>query len=213
MVKYVVLAALFTVGSGTLAGADKQAVSPAPTGIAIPAGTTLHCRLTQTLSTKLNAQGDLFTATVSEPLVLEGREAVPVGATLEGRIAWLAHPGRIKGVGEMRLTAERLTLPQGGSFPVGALLLSAYGAEGAKVSSDEGIVRGPSSRFKSFEEISALAGAGGVVGLLFAHPVLGMAVGGAAGFVDRARRRGADLSLPQGTQLNYQLTRELVIEK
>lgn len=213
MVKHLWLAVWLAVSVGSLAGADKQVIPTSSANPAIPAGSTLHCRLTQTLSTKLNFQGDLFTATVSEPLMVSGREAIPVGATVEGRVSWLARPGRLKGVGEMRLVAEKLTLPNGRSFPLNALLLSAYGAEGAKVSGDEGIVKGPSSRFKSFEEIGALAGGGGVVGLIFAHPVLGMALGGAAGVVDRARRRGADLNLPQGTQLNYQLTRELVVQR
>jgi hypothetical protein len=66
---------------------------------------------------------------------------------------------------------------------------------------------------KSFEEIGGLAAGGGVLGMLFSHPVVGIAVGGTAGFVERMRRRGQDLSLSQGTQLNYQLTRGLVIQR
>jgi hypothetical protein len=184
-----------------------------PESYSVPAGTTLHCRLTQTLSTKFNSQGELFKATISEPLTLNGREVIPAGATLEGRVSWMAKPGRIKGVGQMRLSAERITLSSGRSFPIGALLLSAYGAEGVKVSGEEGVVKGPSSRLKSLEEIGILAAGGGVTGLLFTHPILGVAIGGTAGFLDRMRRRGEDLDLPQGTQLNYQLTRELVIQQ
>jgi hypothetical protein len=204
MVKRSLLAAVLAVSIGPLARAESYSV---------PAGTTLHCRLTQTLSTKLSFPGQFFAATISEPLIVSGRAAVPAGATLEGRVAWMTRPGHIKGVGEMRLSADRITMPNGRSFPVSALLLSAYGAEGAKVSGQEGIVKGPSSRFKTFEEIGGLAWGGGVLGMLFSHPVLGMAVGGTAGFVDRMRRRGQDLSLPQGTQLNYQLTRELIIQR
>ncbi len=204
MVKHALLAFLLIVALGSVARAEKYS---------IPAGTTLHCRLTQTLSTKLNSQGDLFTATVSEPLIINGREVIPAGSTLEGRVSWMARPGRVKGVGQMRLSADRITLPDGGTFPLSALLMSAYGAEGAKVSGEEGVVKGPSSRLKSFEEIGGLAAGGGIVGLLFSHPVVGMAFGGTAGFVDRMRRRGQDLNLPQGTQLNYQLTRELVLQR
>jgi hypothetical protein len=204
MVKHALLAGFVAVTMGTVARAEKYS---------IPAGTTLHCRVTSTLSTKLNYQGDLFTATVSEPLMVNGREAIPVGATLEGRVSWMTRPGRIRGVGQMRLSADRITLSDGRSFPMNALLISAYGADDVKVSGDEGLVRGPSSRLASFKEIGGLAAGGGVMGLLFSHPVVGIAVGGAAGFVDRARRRGQDLTLPQGTQLNYQLTRELIIQR
>ena len=41
----------------------------------IPQGTTLHCRLTETHSTRVSLQGDRFTATVTEPFALNGRDA------------------------------------------------------------------------------------------------------------------------------------------
>ena len=41
----------------------------------------------------------------------------------------MERPGRIKGVGQMRLTVEQITLPDGRSFPLGATLMTAYGAE------------------------------------------------------------------------------------
>ncbi|HKS95457.1 MAG TPA: hypothetical protein VJV74_04910, partial [Terriglobia bacterium] len=83
----------------------------------IPAGTLIHCRLMQTLSTRVNYPGDAFTAGVSEPVMLNGRTVIPVGATLTGRVATLRRPGRVKGVGEMRLLADRITFADGRSFP------------------------------------------------------------------------------------------------
>ena len=168
----------------------------------IPAGTKFHCRLTQTLSTRVNYPGDSFTAAVSEPVTLNGRVAIPVGATLTGRV---------KGVGEMRLLVDTLVLQDGRSFPVDAVLDAAYGEEHAKVVGEEGTVKGPSSRIKTIGETAGLAAGGSLVGLIFAHPLLGLAVGGTTGFVDRMRRRGDDLMLPQGTQLDYQLTRDLTV--
>ena len=41
----------------------------------IPQGATLHCRLTETLSTRVSLQGDRFTATVTQPFALNGRDA------------------------------------------------------------------------------------------------------------------------------------------
>jgi hypothetical protein len=43
--------------------------------------------------------------------------------------------------------------------------------------------------------------------------LVGMAVGGTAGFVDRVRHRGRDLTIPVSTQLNYELTRPLDIHR
>jgi hypothetical protein len=206
MVKRALLAFFFIPLCGTLLPAETPARGEQ---VSIPSGTMLHCRTTQTLTTKLNFQGDTFTASVAEPVLVDGHEAIPAGATLEGRIALMERPGRIKGVGIMRLTAERITLPDGRSFPLGAMLLTAYGAENAQVVGSEGIVKGPSSRGSEVKEIGAGTAAGGVLGLIFHHPWIGAAVGGTAGFVDRLRRRGKDLTIPAGTQLNYQLTRPL----
>jgi len=202
--------ALFFVGllvfSFSLAQAEK---------ITIPAGTTLHCRLNQPITTQLNSQGDPFTANVSEPLIFDGHEVVPVGARLQGRISELQRPGRIKGVGEMRLTVEKVTMPDGGTFPLSAILNTVYGAEGASVKGEEGGVKGPNSHFKDIQEVGAGMGGGGLLGTIIGGvhgAVIGGAIGGAVGLVDTLRKRGPDLSLPAGTQLNYQLTRELVIE-
>ena len=177
----------------------------------IPAGTVVHCRIDQTLTTKLNNQGDAFSARVSEAVVLQGHEVIPAGATIQGRIAQMDRPGRIKGVGRMLLTPERITFPDGRSFPMSATLLTAYGAEDAKVEGSEGTLKGPSSRRNDAKMIAAGGAVGTVVGLIASHPITGAFIGGTVGLVDRLRRRGKDLSLPAGTQLNYQLTRPLEV--
>jgi hypothetical protein len=180
----------------------------------IPAGTTLHCRLTQTISTKLSFQGDAFTATVTEPYMVNGQEIIPVGSTIKGRIAELIRPGRIRGVGEMRLTAEEIEFPDGRTTQMNAVLLTTYGAEGVKVDSEEGLVKGPNSRFKDLKEVGLGMGGGGFVGTLlggFHGAVIGGAIAGGAALADTLRKRGTDLTLPTGTQLNYQLTRPLLV--
>jgi len=210
MVKRVLLAVCLTFLGVSLAQAESLARGER---INIPAGTMIHCRVTQTLTTKLNFQGDPFTATVSEPVMVEGREAIPVGAVIEGRIALMERPGRIRGVGQMRLTADRISFPDSRTFPLSAVLMTAYGAENAKVVGSEGTVKGPSSRLQDVKEIGGGTAVGGVMGLLFHHPWMGATVGGTVSLVDRLRRRGKDLNIPSGTQLNYQLTRALEVSR
>lgn len=181
----------------------------------LPAGSPLHCRLTQAVSTKLNFQGDAFTATVTEPVVINGHQAVPYGSTVQGRIAWMQRPGRVKGAGAMQLAVDKITFPDGRSFPVAASLVTTYGAEGAKMNGTEGLVTGPTSRLKDLEEVGIGMGGGGFMGTMFGGfhgAVIGGAIGGAAALADTLRKRGPDLTLPTGTELNYQLTHELVIQ-
>jgi len=206
MVKRALLGLCFIPLCGTLLAGESPGRGER---ISLPTGTMLHSRTTQTLTTKLNYQGDAFTATVSEPVMMDGREVIPVGATIEGRIALLERPGRLRGVGEMRLTTEQISFPDGRRFPLSALLLTAYGAENAKVVGSEGVVKGPGSTLPNIKEIGGGTAAGTLLGLLFHHPFVGAAIGGGAGLVDRMRRKGQDLTIPAGTQLNYQLTHAL----
>jgi hypothetical protein len=208
MVKRALLAVFLATAGISLAHAETL-VQTDP--LSVPAGTMLYCRTTQTLTTKLNFQGDAFTMSLAEPVSINGHMAIPVGSTLAGRITRMERPGRIKGVGQMRLTLEQITLPDGRSFPLGATLMTAYGADNVKVVGSEGLVKGPSSRVPDFEEIGAGTAGGTLLGLIFAHPIIGATVGLTATAVDRMRRRGKDLTIPAGTQLNYQLTRELAI--
>jgi hypothetical protein len=180
----------------------------------VPAGTILNCRLTQTLTTGLNSQGQSFAATVAEPLVVDGQVVIPTGATVQGRIASLSRPGRIKGVGEMVLSPETISMPNGRTFKLNAVLLHAYGAPGARVVDSEGLVKGPNAHKGDLMEIGIGTGAGTFLGTLvggFHGAFIGGVIGGTAGLVDRLRRRGPDLALPTGTELKFQLTHQLVV--
>lgn len=197
--------------STTIVSFSSAATPDVADSLSVPAGTLLHCRTTQTLTTKLNARGDGFTISVAEPVSLNGNVAIPVGSLLAGRITYIERPGRIKGVGQMRLNVENLTLPSGRVYPLSATLMTAYGVDRVKVVGNEGLIKGPSSRVPDVEEIGAGTVGGALFGLIFAHPFVGATVGATAATVDRLRRRGKDLTIPVGTELNYQLMHELAL--
>ena len=182
--------------------------------VAVPPGTILNCRLSQTLSTALNSQGQLFAATLAEPLIVNGNQIMPAGATVRGRIANLTRPGRIKGVGKMLLVPETIALPNGQTFTMSAVLLHTYGAPGARMANPEGVVRGPDGRMRDLKEVGIGIGGGGLLGTMvggFHGTFVGGLIGGATGLVDSLRRRGPDLTLPRGTELKFELSRELLV--
>src|SRR5438093_13424748 len=93
MVKRALLVALVTASTVIASAAES-----------IPQGTTLHCQLTETLSTRVSLQGDRFTATVTEPIALNGRDGatlsrvrVPVARPLKKR--WVSRPEGPGGTG------------------------------------------------------------------------------------------------------------------
>jgi hypothetical protein len=184
--------------------------------LAVPSGTIFNCRLSQTLSTASNTQGQLFAATLIEPLIANGSQIVPAGATIRGRIASLSRPGRIKGVGKMLLVPETLAFPNGQTFPINAVLLHAYGAPGARIANPEGVLRGRDGKLRDLKEVGVGIGGGSLLGTMiggFHGAFVGGMIGGAAGLVDSFRRRGPDLTLPRGTQLKFELSRQLVVTR
>jgi hypothetical protein len=208
MVKRVLLSVLLATLALPLASAESRIDN---TQISIPAGTMVHCRTNATITTMLNKEGDAFTFNVTEPVMINGRVAIPIGSAITGRITQVSRPGRISGVGQMHLNAQQIYLTDGRTFPFAATLITAYGPNPVKVVGNEGLVKGPSSRRADAEEIGAGTAGGTLLGLIFAHPIVGATVGLTATTVDRLRRRGKELIIPIGTQLNYQLNRELAL--
>ncbi|MDD5542617.1 MAG: TrbI/VirB10 family protein [Acidobacteriia bacterium] len=179
----------------------------------IPEGTTLRASLETTLSTRTARQGDRFTATLREPIYVEGRQVIPYGSTIEGRVSEVQRPGRVHGVGKMDIAYERIILPNGDSEPLVASTRGTEGPKGTKVN-EEGTINGPSSRKRDVEETAVAGGVGAGIGAI-AGGAKGTAIGGGAGAIiglaDSMRRRGKDLELPAGTTLVIQLERPLEV--
>ena len=182
--------------------------------LTVPPGTILNTKLSQTLSTDVNSEGQLFAAVLSEPVVVNDTQVIPIGATIRGRIATLNRPGRIKGTGKMLLVPETLAFPNGQTFTINAVLLHAYGAPGARIANAEGVIQGPTGRMRDVKEVGIGIGGGGLLGTMIGGvhgAVIGGLIGGTAGLVDSFRRRGPDLTLPSGTELKFELNRELAV--
>ena len=67
----------------------------------------------------------------------------------------MERPGRIKGVGQMRLTVQQITLPDGRSLPAWRDLDDGLWRRKREGGGDEGLVKGPSSHGPDIEEIGA----------------------------------------------------------
>jgi hypothetical protein len=79
-----------------------------PKTATIPADTPLKVRTTTTLSTKTSQPGETFTATLAEPVVLEGKTVVPAGAVVEGVVASADPGGRVKGVASLSIRLTKV---------------------------------------------------------------------------------------------------------
>jgi len=85
-------------------------LSPKPQPVTIVEGTPIKIRTQTTLSTKETKTGDPFTATLAEPIVIDGNVVAPRGSQVTGLVVDSDPGGRVKGVATLsvRLTQLRV---------------------------------------------------------------------------------------------------------
>src|SRR5260370_5546132 len=94
----ILLAAALTVSAVTLrAGSDP---------VMLPERTAIHVALDQALATNQSRPGDHFAATVSEPVVVNGKTVIPQGAHAEGLVVDARQSGRLKGRARLQLALQ-----------------------------------------------------------------------------------------------------------
>jgi hypothetical protein len=76
----------------------------------IPAGTPVHVRLDESVSTRTDRAGDGFTATLSIPIEVDGRTLLPAGTQFSGHVTTAAPSGRMKGRAVIGLTLDSFDL-------------------------------------------------------------------------------------------------------
>ena len=152
------------------AWASETKVPPAASQL-IPAGTLLHVRLTCTLTSKTSKPGDPFTGVVTQPIVVDGKEIIGAGSTVEGHVTFVKQSGRISGVAQMRVVLDDIITTEDVKLALPAGLDDTNGGACAKTGSDEeGTIKGCGKNKKDAMKDAAIggamgAGAGAMVGL------------------------------------------------
>jgi hypothetical protein len=95
--------------------------------VAIPAGTFVTVRLNQPLSSDHNQTGDFFTATLAEPLVVNGIVVAQRGETVTGQVTEAYKPRRGSGPSRLGLQLTALTLADGTQAHVQSMLVTRNG--------------------------------------------------------------------------------------
>lgn len=179
--------------------------------IALPSGTELVVKLTNTLSTKGSEEGDPWAGKVAEPIFAGGVEVVPADSTVRGHVTFVQPAGRATGRGEMRLVAETISVTGQGNFTIVALLKSADDNTGTKVKNAEGTVQGPGKSDKSVAKEAGIGAAGGAAIGSLAHggsgALYGAAIGAMAGVIHSVAKKHQGPLLPPGTELTFVLDR------
>jgi hypothetical protein len=179
---------------------------------ALPTGTAVKMKLETTLATFSSKAGDPFSARVTEPVVVDGKTVIPVGATVEGRVTKATEPRRVAGKPTIAIFPENLILPNGDRFMLNATLVDTNVRHGTDVNT-EGQFKGAGHDGKDLTEIGFGTGGGMLIGGL-AGGGKGLLIGGAVGAtVTVAHWLGKHRSamLPAGTELVMELSRPMTM--
>jgi hypothetical protein len=178
----------------------------------LPTGTAVKMKLDNTLTTFSSKAGDPFSARVTEPVTLDGKTVIPVGATVEGRVLKTTEPRRIAGKPTIAMFPENVTLPNGERYTLNANLVDTSLRHATDVNT-EGQFKGDGIDGTDLTQIGMGMGGGMLIGGLIAGGK-GVLIGGAVGATVTVAHwlgKHRSASLPAGTELVMELNRPMVM--
>lgn len=171
----------------------------APSGsLAIPRNTILALELLTPLSTDASQRGDRLQARVFEP-------SQYAGYIVEGRVAAVKRPGKVKGVAELQLAFDQIRSSDNRTATLHAELIeiSPIGSDDPQIDM-EGGVKGQDSTKDDAAKVGAASGIGAIIGAIAGGgkgAAIGAIIGGGAGTAGVMTQRGKDIRLQRGQHL------------
>ena len=167
--------------------------------LAIPRDTILALELLTPVSTDASQRGDRIQAKVIEP-------AQYSGYIVEGRIAALKRPGKVKGVAELQLAFDQIRSADNRSATLHAELIeiSPMGGNYDPQVDSEGGVKGRDSTKDDAAKVGAASGVGAIIGAIAGGgkgAAIGAIIGGGAGTAGVMTQRGKDIRLERGQHM------------
>ena len=182
------------------AGNARTAMQQPPQPFRVAEGTSIPVILTSTLSSRVNKPGEEFEASVAEPIMVNGEEAIPKGATVRGTIVDAKKQGTFKGEADLAVTLTSMRV-RGREYDIAT---STYGG------SEKGKGKRTAEITGGGAALGALIGglAGGGKGAL-----IGAGVGGGGGLAASGATGGKNVEFPAESRLMFRLTREVTVDR
>ena len=193
-----VVAAAETAGTDGVLEPVAEAAAPKYREVTIPAGTTLRLELTSAVASDSSKVEDAVRAELRQPLSIDGREVVPVGTDVVGRVTAVQRAGRVKGRARVAFRFDTMRV-EGDNYEINTA----------------GIARqAEATKGEDATKIAVGAGAGAAIGALLGGgdgAAKGAAIGGAGGTGVVLATRGREVRLGPGVSINTRLTSPLVL--
>jgi hypothetical protein len=189
-----------TTDSQNAANQAANAPAQAPAPIVVPRGTSIEVVLDQSLSSKTSSEGQPFSATVVDPVIVDGQELIPKGAHARGTVISVKAAGRFKGASELGLALRHIEI-NGKRYEIAA-------------STPELSKKGKGKRTGAM--VGGGAGGGALIGGLAGGgkgALIGGLIGAGAGTGGAAFTGKRDVELPAETGLTFRLVKPLEMQQ
>ena len=189
-------------GSGGGTWSTRPATTPSSTapslGVTLPAGTVFTVRMIDPVDSSVNQTGEMFRASLDEPIISGGRTIVARGANVTTKLVAVEEAGRISGRSELALILYDVTI-NGRKYEITTEQVSQQGAS-----------RGT----QSAQRIGGLTVLGAVIGAVAGGgrgAAQGAAAGAGAGTAVQVLTHGEDVRIPSESRLDFTLSSPLTL--
>ncbi len=191
-----------TLGEEVQQAAERTPIPPPPPPkpIVVPAGTALTIRLSQAVGSKTSQPGTPFAGSVSTPITIDGKIAIPAGSDVTGIVKDAKKAGKFKGAGVLSMRLDSITV-RGHQYNI------------VSTSFDQ-TTKGKGKRTAG--AVAGGAGAGAVIGGLAGGGKgagIGALVGVTAGAIGAATTGNSrDIEFPAESALSFELAQPLTLK-
>ncbi len=165
----------------------------------LPAGQHIMVRLNQAVGSKISQSGETFSATVAQPVEVDGKVVIPQGAEASGTVAEAVPLGRFKGGARLRLVLDMIQAG-GNSYKV----------------QTEAVNRAAKGKGKrTAVAVGGGAGLGALIGGLAGGgkgAAIGAVAGAGAGTAGAAFTGNKNIVLPAESTVSFKLTQPLELK-
>lgn len=178
--------------------ATPRPAAPAFREVTIAADSLVHAKLDTAVASDTSRVEDRVQATISEPVVVDGVEAVPAGSVLQGVVTNATPAGKVKGRAELAFKFDTL----------------AAGGDQYRVKTRGVGIEAPATKKNDALKIGIPAAGGAILGGILGGgkgAAIGGAIGGGAGTAVVLTTPGKEVRLPAGTAVTVKLLEPLTI--
>jgi len=181
----------------------------------VPAGTRMPLVLHNAVTTRNARPGDPVYLETLFPIAIKGRIVIPAGTYVQGEIQEAKRPGKVKGVGEIRMRLNSMILPNGYTVDFNAVPTNA-GTGGNESTDSEGKIKGDTNKGGDVGTVVKSTGVGAGIGAIATQSGkgagIGAGVGAAVGLAAVLLTRGPEMELPRGSTVDIITDRPIYLD-